>query len=32
MVQMTARLSFGTLHLSLRQITNVAGTSLAATK
>jgi hypothetical protein len=32
MVQMTARLSFGTLRLSLRQITNVAGTPLAVTK
>jgi hypothetical protein len=27
-VQMTAKLSFGTLHLSLREITNVAGTTL----
>ena len=32
MVQMTAKLSFGTLHLSLRQITNVAGGSLAVGK
>ena len=32
MVQMTAKLSFGTLSLALRTITNVAGTPLAATK
>jgi hypothetical protein len=30
MVQMTAKLSFGTLHLSLREITNVAEMPLAA--
>lgn len=32
LVQMTAKLSFGTLHLALREITNVAGTPLAARK
>jgi hypothetical protein len=32
MVQMTARLSFGTLSLSLREISNVAATPLAATE
>jgi len=32
MVQMTAKLSFGTLHLSLREIANVAGTPLAVRK
>ena len=31
MVQMKAKLSFGTLSLSLRSISNVAGTPLAAT-
>ena len=29
---MTAKLSFGTLHLSLREITGFAGTPLAVTK
>ena len=32
MVQMTAKLSFGTLHLSLREITNVAAVPLAVGK
>jgi hypothetical protein len=32
MVQMTAKLPFGTLHLSLREIANVAGTPLAVRK
>ena len=32
MVQMTAKLSFGTLHLSLREVTNVASTPLALRK
>jgi hypothetical protein len=32
MVQMTAKLSFGTLHLSLREISNVASTPLAVRK
>lgn len=32
MVQMTAKLPFGTIQLSLREITNVAGTPLALTK
>ncbi|MEO6529022.1 MAG: DUF3108 domain-containing protein [Gemmatimonadaceae bacterium] len=32
MVQMTAKLSFGTLHLSLREMTNVVSTSLALRK